>query len=254
MENNFITTNAYICIELNAHALITFLLALQDSQSEYITCNCYLPWLLGSQPCEQAFRAARSMTSIFSTVINFSLKGLLQRLHKLQSFIELQSESDNTNIIYPQKKNHLSKDGTSMNDDTIYSVEKISIVQIEEAVKAGFTRAQRAMEDLGMKPLLEKNKQWEFAFGDVGEVTQDAHEDDEFPETEPEEASNQQCMLTTAEESDEECNLTEVLETLGEKEMINPEVKGKLTAIYKSNNDKSSNKTTIPIYKKADER
>ena len=28
LENNFITTNAYICIELNAHALITFLLAL----------------------------------------------------------------------------------------------------------------------------------------------------------------------------------------------------------------------------------
>lgn len=49
-----------------------------------------------------------------------------------------------------------------------------------------------------MKQLLEKNKQWEYAFGDVGEVTEDAHEDDEFPEIKAETASNQQCMLTTA--------------------------------------------------------
>lgn len=52
LEKNFITTNAYICIELNAHALITFLLALQNAKSGCATHNCYLPWLLGSQPCE----------------------------------------------------------------------------------------------------------------------------------------------------------------------------------------------------------
>lgn len=104
-----------------------------------------------------------------------------------------------------------------------------------------------------MKKLLEKNKKWEFAFGDVKEVTQDTHED-ECPETEPETASNQQCILTTAEESDEECNLTEVLEALEEKEMINPEVKGKLTAIYKVIMIIANNKTTIPMYKKADEK
>ena len=107
------------------------------------------------------------------------------------------------------------------------------------------------MEELGMKELRTwKNRQWEFAFGDIGEVTQDAHEDDEFPETEPEKASNQQCMLTTAEESDEECNLTEVLKTLEEKEIIGLEVKGKLTAIYKSNNDKSSNKLPFQYTRK----
>ena len=245
LENNFITTNAYICIELNAHALIIFLLALQNSELECAAHKCYLPWLLGSQPCERAFRAARSMSSIFSTVINFSMQGLLQRLHKLQSFIELQSECESTKIIYPQKNLHSNKDGISTNDDTIYPVDSISIEQIEEAVKAGFKRAQTAMEELGMKELLEKNKQWEFAFGDVGELTQDAYEDDELPET----VSDQKCLSTTAEESNEVSCLAEVLETLEEKEMLNPEVKEKLTAICKS----SSNKTTIPMYKKADE-
>ena len=250
LENNFITTNAYICIELNAHALITFLLALQNSKLGSDAYKCYLPWLLGSQPCERAFRAARSMSSIFSTVINFSIQGLLQRLHKLQSFIELQSESESTKIIYPQKKVHSNKDGISTNDDTIYSVDNISTEQIDEAVKAGFIRAQTAMDELGMKELLEKNKQWEFAFGDVGELTQDAYEDDELPET----ANDQSCSSTTVEES-EESSLVEVLETLVEKEMVNQEVKEKLTkklnltAICKG----SSNKTSIPIYKKANE-
>ena len=103
LEKNFITTNAYICIELNAHALITFLLALQNSKLVFDAYKCYLPWLLGSLPCERAFQAARSMSSIFSTVINFSIQGLLQQLHKLQSFIEVQSESENTKVIYPQK-------------------------------------------------------------------------------------------------------------------------------------------------------
>ena len=40
------------------------------------------------------------------------MRGLLQRVHKLQSFIELQSESDATNIIYPNKRQHSDKDGT----------------------------------------------------------------------------------------------------------------------------------------------
>ena len=182
---------------------------------------------------------------LVSTVINFSMQGLLQRLHKLQSFIELQSECESTKIIYPQKNLHSNKDGISTNDDTIYPVDNISIEQIEEAVKAGFKRAQTAMEELGMKELLEKNKQWEFAFGDVGELTQDAYEDDELPET----VSDQKCLSTTAEESNEVSSLAEVLETLEEKEMLNPEVKEKLTAICKS----SSNKTTIPVYKKANE-
>ena len=72
-EKNSITLNSYICIELNAGCLSycfkrwTFKL-----QSKLL-----FAMALGSQPCEHAFRAARSMTSVFSTMINFSLRGLL---------------------------------------------------------------------------------------------------------------------------------------------------------------------------------
>ena len=40
-------------------------------------------WLSGSQAREQTFRLLRSMTPTFSTSVNFSMKGILQRVHKL---------------------------------------------------------------------------------------------------------------------------------------------------------------------------
>ena len=66
-----------MCIELNAHSLKIFLLTLQKILPD----NGFFPWLLGSQSCEKAIRAAHSMSSIFSAVINFGMLGLLRRLH-----------------------------------------------------------------------------------------------------------------------------------------------------------------------------
>ena len=71
----------------------------------------FLPWLLGSQACEQTFRAARSMTGTFSTVINFTLLGFLHRLHRLQIQLELESETQETGIEYPRVMAHTKKVG-----------------------------------------------------------------------------------------------------------------------------------------------
>ena len=91
LKNNFITSNAYICVELNAHALISFLITIiKHFNSDH---SLFLPWLLGSQSCEKTFRSARSMTGTFSTVINFSMLGLLRRLHRLQIQSNLQAPS-----------------------------------------------------------------------------------------------------------------------------------------------------------------
>ena len=70
-----------------------------------------MPWLLGSQACEQTFRAARSMTSTFLTIINFTLLGFLHRLHRLQIQFELESEMKETGIIYPRVIAHTKKGG-----------------------------------------------------------------------------------------------------------------------------------------------
>ena len=75
LANNFITQNAYACIEFNGHALITFLKTIWDTGES----ETFLPWKLGSQFCEKIFRAARSLTSTFSTIINLSILCLLHR-------------------------------------------------------------------------------------------------------------------------------------------------------------------------------
>ena len=67
-------------------------------------------WILGSQSCEEAFRSVRSMTGVFSTVINFGMLGLLRRLHRLDIQSRLQAEFEGTGIIFPDKKTSNSKD------------------------------------------------------------------------------------------------------------------------------------------------
>ena len=85
IKNNFLTQNAFTCIELNAHALVLLVITLQDNFDD----NNFIPWILGSQSCEKTFRAARSMSTTFSTIINFGVLGLLRHLHRLQIQAEL---------------------------------------------------------------------------------------------------------------------------------------------------------------------
>lgn len=75
LKDNFITLNAYTCIEINAHTLLS--LTLRHIKNGSL--NRFYPWLLGSQICESWFRAARSMTSTFSTIINFTSKEFIGR-------------------------------------------------------------------------------------------------------------------------------------------------------------------------------
>ena len=100
LGKNFITVNAYICVELNAHALIIFLLRVRDSL--FPNSKCFMPWKLGSQSCKKIFRAARSMSSTFLTIINFRILGLLRRLHQLHVKVCQEAECNQTDIRYPR--------------------------------------------------------------------------------------------------------------------------------------------------------
>ena len=54
LKANFITQHCYImCVELNAHALITYVLTIRDHfHGDF---DKFLPWMLGSQTCERTF-------------------------------------------------------------------------------------------------------------------------------------------------------------------------------------------------------
>lgn len=84
LSDNFISSNAYVCIELNFHSLIYgFWRYQKDPES-----NPFLPWLWSSQPCEKFFRSARSMTSTFQTKINFDTMDFIGHMKKIQ-FLEI---------------------------------------------------------------------------------------------------------------------------------------------------------------------
>ena len=107
-DDHFLTPNAYTCLELNAHTLVCIV---------YGVINGLLPveslrvWLSGSQGCEQVFRLLRSMTGIFSTIINFSIKGIIGRINKL-NFVSSTESSDD--IMFPRVQRRLLQ----LNDET----------------------------------------------------------------------------------------------------------------------------------------
>lgn len=77
---NYITSNAYNCIELNGHCLLNLIRKFRDSGNHHL----FQPWHFGSQPCEQFFRTLRSMSTTLSTVVNFSIRDVLYRIKKIE--------------------------------------------------------------------------------------------------------------------------------------------------------------------------
>ena len=97
-----------MCVVLNEHALITYVLLIRDCFQGNV--KKFLPWMLGSQTCEKTFRIIRNMSSTFSTVLNFSVLGLLRRLRQLEIQLTLQANSEDV-IRFPSKEKHHSNEG-----------------------------------------------------------------------------------------------------------------------------------------------
>jgi len=91
LKNNFITSNTYACIELNARSLILLVKKFRDS-SFCLRPYMFVPWRFSSQTCEELFRTTRSMTSTYSTVVNFSMNDILKRLTRIELLNSVQND------------------------------------------------------------------------------------------------------------------------------------------------------------------
>ena len=101
LQSNFISSNSYMCAEINGHGLIMLLINLKNERQPEL----FLPWLYSSQPCESFFKAARSFTPTESTQINFTLKDLLlNRCKKISASIQLTTLGDEDGIKYPRSE------------------------------------------------------------------------------------------------------------------------------------------------------
>jgi len=252
LKDNFITCNAYMCIELNAHALIVFLIAVRDHAK---TNDCFLPWLLGSQCCEAMFRTARSMSSIFSTVINFGMLGLLRRLHRLHIQLALQTDSSEE-ILFPRvAKRKIQK--------LTFDILEITNDKILEAVKRGQDKAKLMIEELGMAELFKKHTLWNNEVGIVGidngfheKVKVDDCKDDDENELEDDDniESNSLSVGCLSEDDasvTDSVQLTEDLSNMAEHKLIDGALQSRLLEQHKFFYKKLPS-STVPQYEPID--
>lgn len=241
LGNNFITLNAYMCIELNAHSLIIFLLTLQKVLPD----GGFLPWLLGSQSCEKAFRAARSMSSIFSTVINFGMLGLLRRLHRMHVQFCLEAESQKTGIKYPRIEAHKAKDGHGKT--TFQSVGSVTDKEIAKAVMDSKEEAKEMIKDLGMFELLHSKDCWENPPTPLLEEA-DAYDDDDDMQDEDVAGDGVTTeLLQEANSSQDNDAVASGISDLFKAGMITKKGNENLTALHKSA-FKQVPSNTIPLF------
>lgn len=79
LADNFVSRNLFICVEINAHAMVYLIKNMRDRQEP----NLFIPSLFASQPCEFTFRRMRSMGTVNFTKINFNLYELCHLIAKV---------------------------------------------------------------------------------------------------------------------------------------------------------------------------
>ncbi|CAF3303165.1 unnamed protein product [Rotaria sp. Silwood2] len=156
-QSYFITSNALISIELNAHSLIYLYLLIEHGiLPQSVADNVHL---FSSQHCENIFRDARSLSGIYSTRINFTIKQFLKRIDKLNALTELkQFESTNEydKIIFPvhhKIKKLIDDTGSTINEKSIY----FHANYVEEIIFKAYEVAQQMAENVGMNIDLIRN-------------------------------------------------------------------------------------------------
>lgn len=117
-QDNYISANAYTCIELNSRSLIDLVKKYRNENKPEL----FLPALFDSQTCERSFRQFRSLGTTEYTKINFSLYELLHMIGRMEvqndiAYIKLANES----VSFPNKRVGKSTIHTLPSDQEINS-------------------------------------------------------------------------------------------------------------------------------------
>lgn len=138
LDNNFMSSNCFYCIELNSHSIILIVRFLRENHLPHL----FLPHLFSSQPCESFYRQVRSLTIINLTRVNFSTKELLDRLCRIQLLNEISNDKC-TGFVYPKTLISKNVSVPKKFDDFPSDIEIINTIQeckteaIEKAMKIG---------------------------------------------------------------------------------------------------------------------
>ncbi|KAK3928336.1 Calcium-binding protein 4 [Frankliniella fusca] len=143
VSHNFITSNSYSCIEINAHSLVLLIRRFRDLEEP----EHFLPWLFSSQGCEEFFRKSRAMSPTQSTMVTYSVLDLQHRVRRIDFLSQTFCNLDNV-IEYPRLKKMLK------NGDQRSTVSQIlpEDYVIEETVQKAFKEALKVCEKVKIAP------------------------------------------------------------------------------------------------------
>lgn len=137
LQEDFITRNAYVCIEINGHSLLLFVCQSREMGKPEL----FLPYQTSSQDCENFFRSLRSMASTFFTVINLKVHEVLHKIRRLMKLEEIKNSMD-PDLFQFHKKNTKS----------LYIPSSLpSDEEINEKIQLAYHDGKLACENIGIK-------------------------------------------------------------------------------------------------------
>jgi len=144
LSKNFISTNAYLSIEINAH---TLLLLIRKCRRE----NCpelLLFWLMGSQQCESFFRALRSLCPVGLNKPNVTEGEFLDRSRKADANLQLQQQGAKDGVVYRRDEAKRNRYGGTL------EALKVTHLPTDEEIFKQLIKCQqiakKKMKDLGI--------------------------------------------------------------------------------------------------------
>lgn len=136
VENSFVSSNVYECIEMNAHNIIMFHDRCRDKGKPEL----FLPSLTGSQPNESMFRLLRSFTTTWSTVVNFGVRDVIERIRRMWFLADHKTKAkEDGTFIYgaPREKKLFIPEAL------------LSREEVRQSVHQGFVNACATFAELG---------------------------------------------------------------------------------------------------------
>ena len=165
-------------------------------------------WLFNSQTCESMFRAARSMSGSFSSVVNFSVADFIRRAEKL-SVLETIKTGAESNSEFPFRfpRHHKQPKFESNSTSTLHTSRSLlSSSELERIVKRSFNDALEIVAPLGIN-ILDNNGNLA-TLNEVSMIVK-IH----LEKTSMINSSNQQPVSDSSSESDDELSSFELQDT-----------------------------------------
>ena len=146
----FITRPAYISIELNAHNLLYLvLLVKQNHLPKQTIINIHL---FNSQRCESLFRDTRSLSSTFSTNINFTVKTFIGRAQKLSILNQMKHDHSRNDLSFPIHHKHQHVHSMP----SIDQLNEIDTLDVQQSILNAYDRAVDIVEHSGILDTLSQ--------------------------------------------------------------------------------------------------